>query len=350
MTVSILIFIAILVFIILTHELGHFTTAKLSGVKVEEFGIGFPPRLLARKWGETEYSINLIPLGGFVRMAGEEDPSEPRSLAAKSRWVRLLVLSAGSLVNILLPILLLIIAFMIPMQVVTGGDVQVYEVVSGSPAEAAGLQVGDIIVSANGQPISNFDDLHEVISSNPDFPVAMVLDRGGSEVNVTVIPTTIDGEVRIGVTLELVNPQYITESHPVGEAIILGFTGTWDILVAIKDGVASLISGAEPFVLLGPVGIAQATSEVAQFGAAPVLRWAAIISMSIGILNLLPFPALDGGRIAFLLLEVVRRGKRLSPRTEGLINMIGFALLMVLVMVVSYYDILRIIHGEGIIP
>jgi regulator of sigma E protease len=344
--IAIIAFILILGLVILVHELGHFITAKKSGIKVEEFGIGFPPRLLAFKRGETIYSLNLIPIGGFTKMLGEEDPSHPGSLAGKSIRTRLLVLSAGSIMNLLLPILLLSIAFMIPRQVVAGGDLKVYEVTSGSPAAAAGIRKDDIILSANGQRLTNFDQLHEVISSNRDSPIPIGLERGGEPINTTVYPPYSND--RIGVTLQLVNPYYETESYPIGKAIAEGFHETWSIISLTVTGLFNLITGQGGVEVVGPFGIAQATGEVAKLGVAYLLIWAAMLSAVIGIMNLLPVPMLDGGRICFVLLEWVRRGKRISPQRERQAHLVGLMLLLTLVLVVTYFDLSRLIEGGSI--
>jgi len=346
--IAIIAFILILGLVILVHELGHFITAKKAGILVEEFGIGFPPRLFAFKRGETTYSLNLIPLGGFTKMLGEEDPSHPRSLAGKSIRTRLVVLSAGSIMNLLLPILLLSIAFMIPRPVVAGGDLKVVEVNSGSPAAAAGIQVDDIILTANGQPVSNFDEFHEVISSNPDSPISIGLKRGEEPINTTVYPPYPND--KIGVTLQLVNPYYETVSYPIGKAIAEGFRQTWNIIALTVTGFFNIITGQGGVDVMGPIGIAQATGEVTRLGFASVLIWAAILSAVIGLMNLLPIPMLDGGRICFVLLEWIRRGKRISPERERMAHLVGLMLLLTLVLVVSYFDLSRLIGGKSILP
>jgi regulator of sigma E protease len=349
--VAIIAFILILGLVVLVHELGHFITAKKAGVQVQEFGIGFPPRLLAFKRGETTYSLNLIPLGGFTKMLGEEDPSHPRSLAGKSIRARLLVLSAGSIMNILLPILLLSVAFMIPRQVVAGGDVKVIGVERPSPAAEAGIQENDIILTANGYEISNFDEFHQIIESadHDAQPVAMVLQRpDDSEVNVTVNPPYLP-DARIGVTMQLVNPYYETESYPIWQAIPEGFRQTWNIITLTIKGFVNIITGQAGAEVVGPIGIAQATGEVARLGIASLLMWAAILSCCIGIMNLLPIPMLDGGRIFFVLLEWIRRGKRISPERERLAHLVGFVCLMTLVVVISYFDLSRLIGGGSIL-
>ena len=349
--IAIIAFILIMGLVIFVHELGHFITAKKTGIEVQEFGIGFPPRLFSFKRGETIYSLNLIPLGGFTKMLGEEDPSYPRSFASKRIRTRLLVLSAGSIMNILLPILLLSIAFMIPRQVVAGGDLKVIEVDQGSPAADAGIQKDDIILTANGQPVSNFDEFHQIME-DADLagqPVPMVLERDGGEVNVTVNPPYLEGAT-IGVRLQLVNPYYETVSYPIWKAISEGFRQTWNIIAMSVKGLVSIVTGQAGVEIVGPIGIAQATGEVVQFGVASLLIWAALISAIIGIMNLLPIPMLDGGRIGFVLLEWIRRGKRISPERERMAHFVGFVLLMTLVIVVSYFDLSRLIGGGSILP
>jgi regulator of sigma E protease len=344
--IAIIAFILILGLVIFVHELGHFITAKKTGIKVEEFGIGFPPRLFSFKRGETVYSLNLIPLGGFTKMLGEEDPSQPRSFAGKRIRTRLLVLSAGSIMNILLPILLLSIAFMIPRQVVAGGDLKVIEVTPDSPAAKANIEVDDIILTANGQPVSNFDEFHQIIEDNSASPIPIGLKRGEELINTTVNPPYEDN--KIGVTMQLVNPYYETESYPIWKAISEGFRQTGNIIALSIKGLVSLVTGHGGVEIVGPIGIAQATGEIVQFGIASSLMWAAIISAIIGIMNLLPVPMLDGGRICFVLLEWIRRGKRISPERERMAHFVGFMLLLTLVIVVSYFDLSRLIGGGSI--
>ena len=345
--ITIVSFLAILVVIILVHELGHFVTAKLTKIKVEELGLGFPPRLLSFKRGETIYSLNLIPLGGFCRMAGEEDPSVPGSLAGKSVKTRLLVLSAGCIMMLLLPLFLLPAAYMIPMErYVEGEGVQVVNVARDSPAEEAGILPGDVIKGVDGQAIHNFDELKDIIDSNLGFEIGMLLLRDSTEVEVTLVPrpNPPEGEGPVGIEL---GPITETRAYPPWKAIPLGLGQYGQMLVAMKNAIASTVQGEEELAVIGPVGIAQLTGEVVKRGVYDLIRFTALLSVMLAIVNILPIPALDGGRIAFLFLEVVRRGKRIPAKKEAFINMIGFALLMLLVVVISYYDILRLIRGEG---
>ena len=188
MLITIVAFIGVLVVLIIAHELGHFITAKASGVRVQEFGLGFPPRLLSVRWGETLYSLNAIPLGGFTKMAGEEDPLVPGSLASKNRGIRLLVLSAGSLMNLILPLILFSIAFMIPHNLVMG-QVSVEEVAPNSPAAMAGIKVGDTLLEIDGKPVYNIGDVHRYIRLNLGKEITILVKHSDSTTeNVQVVP------------------------------------------------------------------------------------------------------------------------------------------------------------------
>ncbi len=354
--VTIIAFLAIIIVLVLVHELGHFITAKRSKVKVEELGLGFPPRLFSFKKGETVYSLNLIPLGGFCKMAGEEDPSVPGSLAGKSIKTRLLVLSAGSIMMLLFPLLLLPIAYMIPMaRPVEDGGVQVSSVAPGSPAELAGIKTGDIILSIDGHEVNTLDDINneidQALESKPGEEVTLLLLRDATQLEKTVIPRANPpkGEGPLGIQMS-----YIMESraYPPWEAIPKGLSEYGRLLVATKDAIASLIGGEVPLrdAVAGPIGIAQLTGEVASMGLEPLIRLTVLISVCLAIVNLLPIPGLDGGRIVFVAIEGIRRGKRISPKREGLVHLIGFAMLLMLIVVVSCNDILRLIRGESLIP
>ena len=352
MFISIVAFLGIIVVLIIAHELGHFVTAKISRVAVDEVGLGFPPRLLSVKRGETRYSLNAIPLGGFVKMVGEEDPKAPGSLASKSTGARLLVLGAGSLMNFLLPLLLLSIAFMVPRDV-TVGQVLVAEVAPASPASQAGIESGDILLEMNGDLIRNTGDLQRKVQLNLGREVTLLVKHGDETTEeVRVIPRwrPPEGQGRIGVAVRTVSPTVVREYYPFWQAIPMGVGECIKIFTLFKNGIISMIIGTEPAVVAGPVGIAQLTGEVAKAGLSPLLEFAAFLSINLAIINLLPLPALDGGRIAFVFLEWVRRGKRVPPKTEGLIHMVGFAMLIAFFLAITYQDIIRIISGESLIP
>jgi len=352
MVITLIIGLAALSVLLIAHELGHFITAKSVGVRVEEFGLGFPPRLLSFKRGETRYSLNAIPFGGFNKLAGEEDPKVPGSLASKSIGARLLVLSAGSLMNFLLPLLLFSIAFMVPHNLVMG-QVVVKEVAPNSPAAIAGLESGDVILRLNEKPVHNINELQRYVHLNLGKEVTLLIkhtDSTTEAVKLTPRWKPPEGQGATGILITMLNPTIVSQSYPFWKAVPLGMTEFIKTFVLYKNGIISLIIGAAPATVMGPVGIAQITGEVAKAGISPLLEIIALISLILAIVNLFPLPALDGGRIAFVLLEWVRRGKRVSPKTEGLVHLIGFAMLMAAMLLITYQDILRIIRGESLIP
>jgi len=349
--ITIVAFLIVLAVLIITHELGHFATAKAFGVKVEEFGVGFPPRLLSIKRGETRYSLNAIPLGGFTKMVGEVDPSETRSLASKNTGVRILVLGAGSLMNALLPLLLFSIAFMVPHDVIIG-EIVVKEVIPGSPAAVAGIQPEDTILSINGKKLNNTMDLSREIQLNLGKKITITMTRDGSTTEeVQLIPRwkPPEGQGATGILVATLNPALVSQREPFWRAIPLGVMECIETFVLFKNGILSLFIGTETLQVGGPVAIAQITGEAAKAGISPLLEFAAFLSINLAIINIFPLPALDGGRIVFVLLEWIRRGRRISPKTEGLIHGIGFALLMAAILAITYQDILRIISGESFI-
>ena len=352
MALSIVSFLAVIIVIVLFHEIGHFVTAKSFGVGVDEFGIGFPPRLVSFKRGETRYSFNALPLGGFVKLAGEEDPRVAKSLAGKSIGVRMLVLSAGSLMNFLLPLLLFTVAFMIPNNVVSG-HVVVSAVAPGSPAELAKLEPEDTILSVNGKPVRNLVDLQRYFHLKLGEPVTVQVKKttgGIEEVQVTPRWRPTEGQGAVGVQVRMESVVVERRSYPIWQAVPMGINECIETYVLFKNEIISIIIGSTSTVVAGPVGIAQMTGQVARAGFSPLLEFAGFLSINLAIINLLPLPALDGGRIAFVVLEGIRRGKRISPKTEGLVHMLGFALLITLALLVTYQDILRIVSGGSLLP
>lgn len=352
MILTIVVGVIVLSVLIIVHELGHFIAAKATGIWVEEFGIGLPPRIYGKKWGETIYSINWIPFGGFNKLAGEVDPSVPRGLARRGYGVRLLVLSGGILMNLLLPFLLLAVAYMVPHDIVNG-QVLIEEVAPSSPAEIAGIEAGDTIISINDEPIKNGGDLSRYIQLNLGKEIIISVEHANATtetVNLTPRWRPPEGEGAIGISYQTQNPVIVSESDPPWKAIPIGACSCIEALVLYKNGIIGMILGAVPFTPAGPVGIVQVTGEVAHSGISPVLELTAFISIAIAITQLIPFPALDGGRIVFVLLEWVRRGKRVSPRTEGIVHSIGFMILLALLALITYQDIARWISGGSLMP
>ncbi len=350
--VSVLTFLVIIIVLILAHEIGHLLAAKSTGIMVEEFGLFYPPRLASFKWRGTRYSINAIPLGGFCKMAGEEDPDVPGSLASKNTAVKLLALGSGSFMNFLLPILLFSIAFMIPHNEING-TVRILEVSEGSPAAMAGILPGDTVISVDGKIVTSRSDVSRYIQMNlgTDMEMTVRHDTGTTE-TVSLVPRwkPPEDEGSAGILPVTENAEVKEISYPFWEAIPKGFNSCIETFVLFKNGIVSMIVGAIPFEVAGPVGIAQATGEIARAGMSPLLEFAAFLSMNLAIVNLFPLPALDGGRIAFVLLQWIRRGKRIAPKTEGWVHVIGFALLMIFFLAVTFQDILRIIRGDSLLP
>lgn len=441
----------VLGFLILVHELGHFVTAKLFGIKVKEFGFGFPPRAFGFRYGETIYSINWIPLGGFVRMLGEDDPDEQdedmspgdrsRTFASQSVLKRIIVLSAGSFMNLLTPIVIFTVIFMTPQDTVIG-DARIGAVAPGSPAEAAGLRGGDVIVKVGGKTIDNHVDLQQEIllrlGAKTEFEVkkaVAITGRGASagfgssgdfsgietveivprvnppklkvvetvtnpekevslsearsyddtlglsnklvqgSTTLTVVGNNIEDidtqkeislvdarrvdptvgleneltQGSIGVTIATVNQDTVKRSHAIWNAIPMAFGEVRDVILLTKNGLERWIAGGDNPGLTGPIGIARVTGVVAEAGISPIFQLMAVLSISLGVINILPIPALDGGRLMFVIIEWVRRGKRLSPQREGLVHLVGFAVLISLIALVSFFDIVNLLNGDSVI-
>jgi len=357
---SILPFAGILIALIVAHEMGHFFTAKLTGVRVLEAGLGYPPRIWGFTYKDTLYSINALPLGGFVRLLGEEDPDEPGSLAAKPHWVRVLVLASGSGMNFLLPFVLFTISFMIPRDVATGLT-QITQVIPGSPAAEAGLKEGDVIFAINGHEVRNTAEVSNQILLNMGNTVTMTVKQEGEVKDFRVKarwapPTYIDAEGKkqrqgpTGIQLAPLYPGMTqSESFPLWEAFPKSIQSTVETLTLARNEIISWTKGGSSPGVAGPVGIAQVTGEVVkESGYRPLLDFAALLSINLGIVNILPIPMLDGGRLVFVLLEIVRRGKRIAPQKEALVHLIGLALILTFAVVVTYFDILRVLRGESL--
>lgn len=334
-------FALILAALILGHELGHFVAARAGGVRVDEFGIGFPPRLATIfRAGGTRFTINAIPLGGFVRPAGEDDPDIPNGLAAAGKGTRAVVLLAGPLANILIAFLAFTAAYRF-----AAPDFQrtsISSVAEGSPAQAAGLLPGDIIVNFQGQPVTSLDTLQRAIAASLGVPAAITVERSGSLLQFELTPRASppEGQGPIGIVTgnplravawpeaatlgaESIQLQFREIIHLPGrliqgqvapeEARVTGLKGMHDMLAWARDVDRS---AQRPFLTLTLIGV---------------------ISTGLALANLLPIPALDGGRLMFVAFEAVF-GRRISPRYEGLAHAIGFALLLALMLYVNIQD------------
>ena len=334
--------VPILLLLVFVHELGHFVTAKLSGITVREFGFGYPPRLFGVTFKGTMYSLNLLPLGGFTRMEGE-DGSEasamrPGSFASKPKRVRTVVLAAGSIMNLVLAPLLLMLVFLIGAPTPTG-KVLISQVQPDSPAAGAGFKAGDAVTQIQGHPIHTVQDFRDQVQFRPGQPTTFTVIRDGETTTLTLTPrqNPPEGQGAVGVAIsdQLENKQY-----PVWTAFALGVKEAAITFAAIWIGLIQTIRGIIAPDFLGPVGIASVTGQVAQLGPQYLLQFAAFLSLNLAILNLIPFPALDGGRILFVGIEAVR-GRRVDPRKEGLVHFIGMAILLFFIALISYHDLLN---------
>lgn len=367
------ILVAILVFgvIIFVHELGHFMTAKMFGVQVNEFSIGMGPRLLKFGKGETEYSLRLLPIGGFCAMEGEDggEDENPRAFHRKAKWKRAIILVAGGFMNIVLGFV--VMYFMTATQpllsttIISGFDSQAVsnQVHDGGDA----LQQGDKILKINNTRCNVDTDIVFELMRAEDGKVDMLVERDGQQVqlrNVQFATEIAEGTetsvVRIDFTVygrdNTLSHLFDTQGRSfwghvghifvsIGEVAAESFFKTVSIVKLVWVSLIDIITGKYGLnELAGPVGTTSAIGEAASAGLSSLLMIAVFITINLGIVNLLPFPALDGGRVVLLGLEAIRR-KPLSPKVEGAINLVGFGLLMVLIVVVSFNDIARLISG-----
>lgn len=411
---TVIAFIIIFGSLVFFHELGHFLFAKKAGIMVREFAIGFGPKIIAIQKGETLYTVRLLPLGGYVRMAGEDfdkvelqpgyrvgllinaadeiekiylnrNVANPdvlfleiessdlekslfiegyddegrlvrynvsrkaviyekgqktliapydRQFESKSVGSRAMAIFAGPLFNFILSFFIFLALGL--MQGVPLNDAIISEVQSDSVAFEAGAEAGDIVKEIDGQPISTWDEFVEIVQASPGIPLQFVVERDGASVKLDITPTTIKDKSgqeygQLGVTRPL-------EKNPL-KAVVYGAEQTINWIKEIFWLLGQLVTGQFTIdALSGPVGIYKATESVAQFGIYSLMNWAAILSINLGIMNLLPLPALDGGRLLFFFFEAVR-GKPIDKQKEGMVHFVGIVLLMVLMLVVTWNDI-----------
>jgi regulator of sigma E protease len=372
---TILAFLAVLVVLILVHELGHFIAAKRAGITVQEFGIGFPPRIWSVVWHGTRYSVNWIPLGGFVKMLGEDGEVEAEKMRQrglseaaidkamagafnrKPVWVRFLVLLAGVVMNFLLATSLFAVAFSVPEPIaVTPVTVtQIPDETPNSPAEGK-LIVGDKILGADGKRFPSSRTLIEYVASRAGHPVTLNLSRKVDgvfvPVDVVVTPRHLTAEQRaeglgaVGFALRSTIALAPARASGPIDAIHKGIAKTATIAEQIPSGLGRALAGLLGLApneggAMGPIGIAQVTGEVLQEPLYTQLYWVALLSVNLAVLNILPFPPLDGGRLAVVAIEALRR-RRLSARREALIYFTGFMVLMALVILITIQDIGRL--------
>jgi regulator of sigma E protease len=435
--------VPILAILILVHEIGHFVAARLIGVKVEEFGIGIPPRIKGWRRNGVLWSVNWIPFGGFVKVLGEDGKaSEPESINAKSPAKRAFFLVAGSAMNFLLAFVLMILV--VGFQGISRSNIYIASVVPGSPAEAAGWEAGDRIVEVAGVPVESSTDVGQRAREFSGNPLSVVVERNGELVETSVVPRVNppagEGPTGVGITdsplsdatveattatspasqaglqpgdrivavgseqisdpyalqfaltsasgstvplevvrggeqttVSLVVPDLDTEGDlleqlgldlaikprfdrvPLGSIIPVGVAQAWEQSGQMLSGIRDLVTGRAPLdQIAGPLGMGQITSEIVS--ASPLPLWvtlaqlAILLSLNLAVLNLLPLPALDGGRLLFVIVEVLRGGKKLAPEREGIVHVAGLILLLGFMVIVLVLDALRIYEGRSFLP
>lgn len=327
-------FFTIVVFalVIAIHEFGHFIVAKLSGVKVHEFALGMGPRLLHLTKGETEYTLRLFPIGGYVRMEGEdEDSDDARSFGKQPGWVKIAIVVAGAIMNFVLAI----VVFTIYSYGIGTPTTVIDKVIEDLPAQEAGLLPGDDIVAVNHNKTKSWNNITDEISVSSKEQIKVTVKRNEQEKEYTIKPTVDEKDNRLIIGIQ-------PESEKSVPAAIKGGASTF---VSVGKGMFGLLGNIftgnfNKDDVSGPIGIVYAVGAISKQGLLPVLFFTGLISMNLGIFNLLPIPALDGSRAVFIILEVLR-GKPMDPNKEGFIHMVGFVLLILLMIVVAYNDIIK---------
>ncbi|MEJ0002086.1 MAG: RIP metalloprotease RseP, partial [bacterium] len=363
---NILIFIIMLLVLVVVHEFGHFFAAKRFGIRVDEFGFGFPPKLFGIKKGETEYTLNALPFGGFVKIFGENPdeentsgPDAKRSFVNKPRWKQAIVLFAGIFSNFLLAWLLFSIGFMSGLPTSVGSqpagytlhdvNLVVVSVMEKSPAALAGLKSGDKIlnVNANGETIIdtiNPDTFKAFIVAHPEgVTVSYSRGKNAPVQEASMVPEKMDsGDPLIGISMDEVGTARLPFFKAFAEGLKLDWSVTKGTVVGLYSLIRDSVQGHGSLAsVTGPVGMVGIVGDAYQFGWAYLFSFAALISVNLAIINLIPFPALDGGRLFFLLIEKIK-GSRINPKIANTINMVGFALLILLMLVVTYHDIAKL--------
>jgi len=374
MILTIIVFILILGLLIFSHEFGHFISAKKAGMKVEEFGFGFPPRLFGIKKGETLYSINLIPLGGFVRIFGQQRPEKEKKISSKKIsqklkkrafynkpiWQRAIVLVMGVTMNLLLAVILLSVVhgLGVPTIIEEGSatiadkaknvQIQIIGVAADSPAQETGLKVGDAIkkfeIRNSKFEINEVEELQELVARYVGQEITLVIQRGEESLEKTIIPRISPPEEEGPLGIVLAKTGLV--SYPWHLAVWQGLKATGRLVITFITLFYQLfknliVEGTLMAELAGPVGIAALTSQVTKLGLVYILQFAAILSINLTIINAIPFPALDGGQLLFLAIEKIK-GSPVSAKLENLINNLGFVFLIALMILVTFRDVARL--------
>ncbi len=348
--------IVVLGVLIFVHELGHFIFAKLFKVGVEKFSLGFGPKLVSRKIGETEYLISAFPLGGYVKMVGENDEGElrpedkARSFAGKPPLQRIAIVAAGPVFNLIFAYVIFIMVYMLGVPSLT---TRIGEVIEGKPAARAGIKAGDLITAVNGKPVSRWDDFAKMIAESKGLPLTVLTTRGTQSLSFTVVPETRTGKNLLGESVSspvigvVSSKETVVDRFSPGEAVVKGSTQTWNVIRLTLLSIVKLVERAIPLETIGgPIMIAKMAGQQAAAGGANFLAFMALLSINLGVLNLLPVPILDGGHLFFYLWEAIFR-RPVSMRTREMAQQIGLVLLIALMVLAFYNDIARYFLGQG---
>lgn len=351
--VSAIIVLGILIFV---HELGHFIFAKLFGVGVEKFSLGFGPKLIGKKVGETEYLLSAFPLGGYVKMVGEgvegelSDEEKARSFAEKSPLRRIGIVVAGPGFNLIFAWLVFIVIFMVG---VPSATTKVGEVVKDKPAAKAGMVAGDVITAVNGKKVDRWEEMAAEIAAVKEPSLAIEVKRGNETKSFRLSPEMRTGKNLLGDTVTspvigvVAAGETVIDRYPPGEAFSRGSVQTWNVIELTVLSLVKIVERAIPLDTIGgPIMIAKMAGQQAEAGGVSFLAFMALLSVNLGVLNLLPIPILDGGHLVFYLWELVFR-RPVSMRAREIAQQVGLALLIGLMVLAFYNDIARYLVGNG---
>ncbi len=352
---DIIIFVVALSILVLVHEFGHFFAAKLTGVKVEEFGLGLPPRIKAKKWKGTEWSLNWLPIGGFCKLFGEDlnekgATKNKNSFAAKNPWQKALIVLGGVLMNLVTAVVIFSIVYSVLGVPTETNKVKILEVAKNSPAEIAGLKVDDQVKKVGGVEIETPQQLTEEVGKYKGKEVELEISREGQgnalSVQVQVRDNPPEGEGSLGVAIsntEMMKVKWYEFYKGIGAGFKEAYYWGKIIFGGVMSMVGGLFQGQVPKDVSGPIGMFEATSSIkANQGMLAVIHFFGIVSVNLAIVNVLPFPALDGGRIIFVLYEMITR-KRANQKLEMAVNNVGMMVLLLLIVLITVGDVMRLV-------